>query len=89
MTIREAAIDDIKQIQRVRNSVTENILSAPNIVIDKDCEELKMQESYRMIFNQNNSVLFLQLPVPVIVLIFYYARQQYAAGLAMILCKHL
>ena len=39
MTIREAVIDDIKQIQRVRNSVTENTLSETNLVTDKDCEE--------------------------------------------------
>ena len=39
MTIREAVIGDIKQIQRVRNSVTENRLSDPNLVTDKDCEE--------------------------------------------------
>lgn len=39
MTIREAAIKDIKQIQVVRNSVTENTLSNPNLVTDKDCEE--------------------------------------------------
>jgi GNAT superfamily N-acetyltransferase len=39
MIIREATIDDIKQIQIVRNSVTENTLSNPNLVTDKDCEE--------------------------------------------------
>ena len=39
MTIREAKIDDIKQIQIVRNSVTENTLSNPNLVTDEDCEE--------------------------------------------------
>ncbi len=39
MTIREARIDDIKQIQIVRNSVKENTLSDPNLVQDKDCEE--------------------------------------------------
>lgn len=39
MIIREAAIEDIKQIQIVRNSVRENILSDPNLVTDKDCEE--------------------------------------------------
>ena len=39
MTIREAIVDDIKQIQIVRNSVTENTLSDPNLVTDKDCEE--------------------------------------------------
>jgi hypothetical protein len=42
MNIREAVIDDIKQIQRVRNSVTENTLSHPNLVTDKDCEEFIM-----------------------------------------------
>jgi GNAT superfamily N-acetyltransferase len=39
MNIREAKIDDIKQIQIVRNSVIENALSNPNLVTDKDCEE--------------------------------------------------
>ncbi|MCH6201807.1 hypothetical protein MMU07_19665 [Aquiflexum sp. LQ15W] len=39
MIIREAIIEDIKQIQIVRNSVTENTLSNPNLVTDEDCEE--------------------------------------------------
>ena len=39
MLVREAKIEDIKQIQVVRNSVKENILSNPNLVTDKDCEE--------------------------------------------------
>jgi GNAT superfamily N-acetyltransferase len=38
MTIREAVTDDIQQIQVVRNSVTENILSDPSLVTDQDCE---------------------------------------------------
>ena len=38
MIIRKAIIEDIKQIQIVRNSVTENTLSDPNLVTDKDCE---------------------------------------------------
>ena len=38
MIIRKATIEDIKQIQIVRNSVTENTLSDPNLVTDKDCE---------------------------------------------------
>ena len=37
--IRAANIDDIQQIQIVRNSVKENTLSNPNLVTDKDCEE--------------------------------------------------
>jgi len=39
MKIREATKDDIKQIQRVRNSVTENTLSNPDLVTEQDCEE--------------------------------------------------
>ncbi len=39
MIFREAEISDIKQIQIVRNSVKENMLSDPALVSDKDCEE--------------------------------------------------
>lgn len=39
MIFREAQISDITQIQIVRNSVKENVLSDPSIVTDKDCEE--------------------------------------------------
>lgn len=39
MTIREAKVDDIKQIQIIRNSVTENTLSNPDLVTDQDCKE--------------------------------------------------
>jgi GNAT superfamily N-acetyltransferase len=37
--IREAVINDIPQIQFVRNSVKENTLSDPALVSDKDCVE--------------------------------------------------
>ena len=39
MIIREATIDDIKQIQIVRNTVKENALPDPNLVTDEDCRE--------------------------------------------------
>ncbi|WP_051884665.1 GNAT family N-acetyltransferase [Chryseobacterium luteum] len=39
ITIREASLEDIPQIQTVRNSVKENILSDPALVTDADCEE--------------------------------------------------
>lgn len=39
MNIIEAKIEDIKQIQIIRNSVTENVLSNPKLVTDHDCEE--------------------------------------------------
>src|SRR5436309_2370461 len=39
MYFREALIADITQIQTVRHSVKENVLSDPALVTDKDCEE--------------------------------------------------
>lgn len=39
MIIREANIEDIPQIQIVRNAVKENTLSDPNLVTNQDCEE--------------------------------------------------
>lgn len=39
MLLREATTADIQSIQVVRNSVTENTLSDPNLVTDADCEE--------------------------------------------------
>lgn len=39
MTFREPRLEDITQIQIVRNSVKENTLSDPNLVTDSDCEE--------------------------------------------------
>lgn len=39
MIFREATITDIPQMQIVRNSVKENVLSDPSMVTDKDCEE--------------------------------------------------
>lgn len=37
MIIREANINDISQIQIIRNAVKENTLSNPNLVTDEDC----------------------------------------------------
>ena len=37
MIYREAKIEDIKQIQIVRNAVKENTLSNPDLVTDDDC----------------------------------------------------
>lgn len=39
MIFREAHINDITQIQFVRHSVKENVLSNPALVTDKDCKE--------------------------------------------------
>ena len=43
MIFREAVLEDIPQIQIVRNSVKENMLSNPALVTDKDCEEYLMR----------------------------------------------
>lgn len=37
MHYREATVEDVKQIQEVRNSVKENVLSDPSLVTDEDC----------------------------------------------------
>lgn len=42
MIFRKAHIKDIKQIQLVRHSVKENVLSNPALVTDRDCEEFIM-----------------------------------------------
>ena len=39
MLFREARVEDIPQIQIVRNSVKENVLSNPGLVTDQDCED--------------------------------------------------
>jgi len=39
MIIREAHTEDISQVQVVRNSVKENVLSNPALVTDADCDE--------------------------------------------------
>lgn len=39
MIFREAQIKDIQQMQIVRHSVKENVLSDPALVTDKDCEQ--------------------------------------------------
>ncbi len=39
MIFREALVNDIKQMQIVRNAVKENMLSNPALVTDKDVEE--------------------------------------------------
>jgi GNAT superfamily N-acetyltransferase len=43
MIFRQAGITDIAQIQMVRNSVKENMLSDPALVSDQDCEEFMLR----------------------------------------------
>ena len=57
MTIREAVISDIKQIQIVRNAVKENTLSNPNLVTDKDCEEFIIERGKGWVCEIDNQII--------------------------------
>ena len=57
MIFREANISDIKQIQRVRHSVKENVLSNPALVTDKDCEEFLIKRGKGWVCEIENNVV--------------------------------
>lgn len=57
MLFREAKIEDIKQIQIVRNSVKENTLSNPNLVSDKDCEEFLFERGKGWVCEIENQIV--------------------------------
>lgn len=57
MIIREAKIDDIKQIQIVRNSVTENMLSNPDLVTDDDCKEFMFERGNGWVCEIENKIV--------------------------------
>ncbi|MFT3901605.1 MAG: GNAT family N-acetyltransferase [Niabella sp.] len=55
--IREAQINDIKQIQIVRNAVKENMLSNPDLVTDKDCEIFLTQRGKGWVCEIDNKIV--------------------------------
>lgn len=57
MIFREAKIEDIKQIQIVRNSVKENTLSSPDLVTDKDCEEFLFERGKGWVCEVDNQIV--------------------------------
>ncbi len=57
MNLREAIIQDIPQIQVVRNSVKENILSDPSVVSDADCVEFLTQRGKGWVYEINNKIV--------------------------------
>jgi len=57
MTFREATIHDIPPIQVVRNAVTENTLSNPALVTDKDCEEYIMKRGKGWICEVDDTIV--------------------------------
>lgn len=56
MIFREAGIGDISQIQVVRHSVRENILSDPGLVTDNDCEEFLTKRGKGWVCELNNTI---------------------------------
>ncbi len=57
MTIREARKEDIEQIQIVRNSVKENMLSDPKLVTDEDCAEYMFRRGNGWVCEIDNQVV--------------------------------
>ncbi|MBP9152471.1 MAG: GNAT family N-acetyltransferase [Flavobacteriales bacterium] len=57
MTIREARIADIRQIQIVRNSVTENTLSNPNLVTNDDCLDFIVERGKGWVCEIDNQIV--------------------------------
>ena len=57
MPIREAQVKDIPQIQIVRNSVTENTLSNPNLVTDADCVEFLTKRGKGWVFELDEKIV--------------------------------
>jgi len=57
MIFREAIIEDIGQIQFVRNSVKENMLSNPSLVTDKDCEIFMFERGKGWVCTIGNSIV--------------------------------
>ncbi|SEW18673.1 Ribosomal protein S18 acetylase RimI [Chryseobacterium wanjuense] len=55
--IREARLEDIPQIQKVRNSVKENTLSDPNLVTDKDCEEFLFERGKGWVYEIDDQIV--------------------------------
>lgn len=57
MILREAVIEDIQQIQFVRNAVKENMLSNPSLVSDEDCKEFITQRGKGWVCEINDRIV--------------------------------
>ena len=57
MIFKEATIEDIKQIQIVRNSVKENTLSDPNLVTDEDCAVFITERGKGWVCEEDNTIV--------------------------------
>jgi GNAT superfamily N-acetyltransferase len=57
MNFREATPFDIPEIQRVRNSVKENVLSDPGLVTDADCEDFISRRGKGWVCEMNEKIV--------------------------------
>ena len=57
MIFREAVIKDIPQIQIVRNSVKENMLSNPALITDEDCATFITQRGKGWVCEMNDRIV--------------------------------
>lgn len=57
MDFREAKIEDIKQMQMVRNSVKENQLSDPNLIKDADYEKFIIEKGKAWVCEIKNQIV--------------------------------
>jgi len=57
MKIREGKIEDIKQMQIIRNAVTENIISNPDLLPDKDYEEFMFERGRGWVCEIDNQIV--------------------------------
>ena len=57
MIFREATVNDIPQIQLVRNAVKENTLSDPSLVTDEDCESFLINRGRGWVCETQNKIV--------------------------------
>ena len=57
MSLREAKIEDVEQIQFVRNSVKENTLSDPRLVTDEDCVDFMTNRGKGWVFQVDGKIV--------------------------------
>lgn len=57
MPLRQATVEDIPQIQIVRNAVKENMLSNPNLVTDEDCKAFITERGKGWVYVIDNRVV--------------------------------
>ncbi|RKF37095.1 GCN5 family acetyltransferase [Sphingobacterium siyangense] len=57
MKLREASVEDIPQIQVVRNAVKENPLSDPNLVTDQDCEDFMTKRGKGWVYEIDGKIV--------------------------------